>query len=211
MSAQFPGPSAPRDFVTLLMTSDTALGKEAPRHFMVVSKPCDHPEYQPTNGFVRGQYESVELIREIPRSKKSNLDASPATDWSIKSRKSLDDTTPLSPGRARGRTIGFAESRGAEAKGESIDRKNLEEGPDPVEWIMVTRSDPGGSVPRWMVERGTPNGIVTDASKFLDWACNRDLSESGTNKEDTDENTTSNHNKGSYVHTPQSKAKDCST
>lgn len=35
---------------------------------------------------------------------------------------------------------------------------------------MITRSDPGGSVPRWMVERGTPGGIIKDAEKFLDWA-----------------------------------------
>ena len=45
---------------------------------------------------------------------------------------------------------------------------------NPVEWIMVTRSDPGGSVPRFMVERGTPGSIVTDASKFLDWACKKE-------------------------------------
>ena len=44
----------------------------------------------------------------------------------------------------------------------------------PVEWIMVTRSDPGGSVPRFMVERGTPAGIVADAGKFLDWACKKE-------------------------------------
>ena len=42
---------------------------------------------------------------------------------------------------------------------------------NPVEWIMVTRSDPGGGIPRFMVERGTPAGISTDACKFLDWAC----------------------------------------
>jgi len=39
---------------------------------------------------------------------------------------------------------------------------------------MITRSDPGGSVPRFMVERGTPSSIVADASKFLDWACQKD-------------------------------------
>lgn len=45
---------------------------------------------------------------------------------------------------------------------------------NPVEWIMITRSDPGGSVPRFMVERGTPGSIVADASKFLDWACKKE-------------------------------------
>ncbi|KAF3197023.1 hypothetical protein TWF192_001590 [Orbilia oligospora] len=44
---------------------------------------------------------------------------------------------------------------------------------NPVEWIMLTRSDPGGSVPRFMVERGTPGSIVKDAEKFLDWACEK--------------------------------------
>jgi len=44
---------------------------------------------------------------------------------------------------------------------------------NPVEWIMLTRSDPGGSVPRFMVERGTPGSIVKDAEKFLNWACDK--------------------------------------
>ncbi len=39
-----------------------------------------------------------------------------------------------------------------------------------VEWIMITRSDPGGGIPRFMVERGTPGSIASDAVKFLDWA-----------------------------------------
>lgn len=34
---------------------------------------------------------------------------------------------------------------------------------------MVTRSDPGGSVPRFLIEKGTPPGIVGDAGKFLKW------------------------------------------
>lgn len=38
-----------------------------------------------------------------------------------------------------------------------------------VEWLMVTRSDPGGSVPRFLIEKGTPPGIVGDAGKFLKW------------------------------------------
>lgn len=42
---------------------------------------------------------------------------------------------------------------------------------NPVEWIMVTRSDPGGGIPRFMVERNVPSSIVLDAVKFLDWAC----------------------------------------
>jgi hypothetical protein len=45
---------------------------------------------------------------------------------------------------------------------------------NPVEWIMVTRSDPGGGIPRFMVERNVPSSIVADAVKFLNWACARD-------------------------------------
>ena len=74
LSAQFPGPTAPRDFVTMFLTSDQALsnsnGQEAPRHFMVISKPCIHPDAPPREGYIRGQYESVEFIREIPTHKK---------------------------------------------------------------------------------------------------------------------------------------------
>lgn len=36
---------------------------------------------------------------------------------------------------------------------------------------MITRSDPGGGIPRFMVERGTPGSITQDATKFIDWAC----------------------------------------
>lgn len=145
LSAQFPGPTTPRDFVTLLLTSDTALVDEPssrpaspaseggpppltsrPAHFMVISKPCDHPDCPPRDGFIRGQYESIEFVQEIPPKPEDN---------------------PISEG---------------------------EEQINPVEWIMITRSDPGGSVPRFMVERGTPSGIVSDASKFLDWACTAD-------------------------------------
>lgn len=42
---------------------------------------------------------------------------------------------------------------------------------------MITRSDPGGSVPRFLIDRGTPGGIVADASKFLNWACAKDMEE----------------------------------
>ena len=39
----------------------------------------------------------------------------------------------------------------------------------PIEWVMISRSDPGGNVPRWVVERGTPGSILKDAEKFLTW------------------------------------------
>lgn len=133
LSAQFPGPTSPREFITLLITSDTCLtdaskvGNTIPRHFMVVSIPVSHPDAPPRNGMVRGFYESIEMIREIP----------------------LAD--------------GDAET-------------------NPVEWIMVTRSDPGGGIPRFMVERNVPSSIVQDAVKFLDWACKKPDSEDAENE-----------------------------
>jgi hypothetical protein len=86
---------------------------------MVVSIPVSHPDAPRRQNMVRGFYESIEMIREIP----------------------LND--------------GDAET-------------------NPVEWIMVTRSDPGGGIPRFMVERNVPSSIVQDAVKFLDWACVKD-------------------------------------
>ncbi|KAL8667235.1 MAG: hypothetical protein Q9202_000808 [Teloschistes flavicans] len=222
LSAQFPGPTTPRDFVTLLVTSSAALERpnarkeleppgsgKAGRHFMVVSKPCVHPECPPRDGFIRGQYESVEFIREIPirptkSSSTSDLlrlrrpsiekvtlvqNARQSLDKGSRSEEmlaSMDTDNLVSPakdvlvqeGRKRGKTISFAESRGERAKGEVLDTPHEEfDDPaeqNPVEWIMITRSDPGGSVPRFMVERGTPSGIVADASKFLDWACRKE-------------------------------------
>ena len=232
LSAQFPGPTTPRDFVTLLITSSSALAdlssSQSPsavdgenstsskldigtRHFMVISKPCIHPDCPPRDGFIRGQYESVEFIREIPLKPKKSFSAtethksgrgrasSSSLDRKAQLRKANQaiqeenadsqstyaqdnpgspraslDANSAARGRKRGRTISFAESRGLSAKGEAVDAchddsEELAEA-NPVEWIMVTRSDPGGSVPRFLVERGTPAGIVADASKFLNWA-----------------------------------------
>ncbi|PGH04855.1 hypothetical protein AJ80_08464 [Polytolypa hystricis UAMH7299] len=143
LSARFPGPATPRDFVTLLITSDMLHdrgpgGEEegdsssagAPRSYMIVSKPCEHPDAPPRQGYIRGQYESIEFIRELQSPEPSAQDGN-----------SLE----------------------SEASGENA-----------VEWIMITRSDPGGSVPRWMVERGTPPSIVCDAGKFMHWARQED-------------------------------------
>jgi hypothetical protein len=172
LSAQFPGPTAPREFITLLLTSENALtdaskiGDRVPRHYMVVSIPVTHPDAPPRNGMVRGFYESVEMIREIPLS-------------SAKSA-STSDLLKHTRGKSRDRssTVGFAESRGPDAKGERIDRVTDADSDDPetnpVEWIMITRSDPGGGIPRFMVERSTPASIVQDAGKFLNWACSKD-------------------------------------
>ncbi|KAF2001746.1 hypothetical protein P154DRAFT_595802 [Amniculicola lignicola CBS 123094] len=174
LSAQFPGPTAPREFITCLLTSENCLseaskvGNTVPRHYMVVSIPVTHPDAPIRSGLVRGQYESVEMIREIPLASPKHMSASTTDLHKYERTKS----------RERGHTIGFAESRGDEAKGEKIDRKEEVDVHDPetnpVEWIMITRSDPGGGIPRFMVERGTPGSIVTDAGKFLDWACTKE-------------------------------------
>lgn len=185
--------------------------REIPRHFMVVSKPCIHPDCPERDGFIRGQYQSVEFIREISMKKLARKSAS-TTNLLEKdtSRKRADSSslgkeavlrsakkfqpqqsigeeeaghdvpvvatsseTNLSVpvGRQRGKTISFSQSRGWDEQEADEAESN------PVEWIMLTRSDPGGSVPRFMVERGTPSSIVADASKFLDWACSSNMDE----------------------------------
>ena len=129
LSAKFPGPTTPRDFITLLVTSSKAIRIEdssVPRHYMIVSKPCTHKDCPPRNDYIRGQYESVEFIREVPPDSSSSVD------------------------------------------------KDADPELNPIEWIMITRSDPGGSVPRFMVERGTPASICGDAVKFLNWATQLD-------------------------------------
>merc|ERR1712230_228296 len=218
LSAQFPGPTTPRDFVTMVITSDQALsdqsenGKDVPRHFMVISRPCNHPDAPPRDGYIRGQYESVEFIREIPivkpprkSSSTTNLPATRSRAASTLSRDAIlrnakknhsplagenghakednvtssEEEQPQVEGRPRGKTISFDTSRGSDAKGENVDVPHEADQSEynPIEWIMITRSDPGGSVPRFLIDRGTPGGIVSDASKFLDWACGKDVSE----------------------------------
>ena len=196
LTAQFPGPSAPRDFVTLLLVSSNALYKQddqsshhIPRHYMVISKPCVHPETPARNGFVRGQYESVEFIREIPRKPKraasaldltmAKKDSGPsdkaaqdegATESQSKNSEAANGSVARDASRRRSKTVSLAKPSPGNNEEEKGDESN------PVEWIMITRSDPGGSVPRFMVERGTPGSIVADASKFLAWATKKDHS-----------------------------------
>lgn len=114
---------------------------------MVVSKPCEHPECPPRDGIIRGQYESVEIIRELPG------DAPAAPSAPKRSMTSTDLTTAQTNGQ--------------------LDVSTDIDAPSKIEWLMVTRSDPGGSVPRFMIERGTPPGIVGDAGKFLNWVNSR--------------------------------------
>lgn len=144
LSAQMPSPVTPREFLTLFISTEQGLTeksgadteggqKHVPRNFMIVSRPLDHPDVPPRSSFVRGQYESVELIREIP------LHVSPS-----KSNLALNTAS---------------------------DDGEIDPELNPVEWIMVTRSDPAGGVPRFLVDRGTPGAMLTDVSKFLNWAC----------------------------------------
>ena len=146
---------------------------------MVVSKPCIHPECPPREGFIRGQYESVEFIRELPRKPKkssSTVDLPNYSTGALNSRPGRANWEgTATEARKRGKTISFAESKAERAKGQGTDiyHGEAEDGLNPVEWIMITRSDPGGSVPRFMVERGTPGSIVADAGKFVDWACKK--------------------------------------
>lgn len=143
LSAQFPGPTAPRDFITLLLTTDfeyKPADQERPlRQHVIVSKPCNHEECPPRPGIIRGSYESVEIIREVP------------IENGLTSKISLLSSD-----------LGSEDIRSSSS--DSREHQSVA-----IEWLMVTRSDPGGSVPRFMVEKGTPHGIVGDAGKFVKW------------------------------------------
>lgn len=139
LSANF-GPVTPREFLMLVMTSEHALSDASaldessgkpPRHWMVVSRPTSHEDAPARQHLVKGQYESIEMIRELPRS-------------------------------------------GKEGDSEA----------NPIEWIMITRSDPGGGIPKFMIERGTPGSVVGDTVKFLDWACKQDDTEDRDEKKE---------------------------
>jgi flagellar biosynthesis GTPase FlhF len=122
-----------------------------------------------------------------------------------KAEASDTDLSRTESGRARGKTISFDRSRGSEAKGEGMDVPRDEEDCEcnPIEWIMITRSDPGGSVPRFMVERGTPGGIVSDASKFLNWACAKDIEDFDSDDETEDGEHMHKHNHEKDLHNYQ--------
>jgi hypothetical protein len=170
LSARFPGPTAPRDFVTQLLSSDTDPEHEGnngrpqgPRQFMVVSKPCVHPQCPQRQGFIRGQYESVEIIRELPV--KASLRRTQSS-VEISRDEGYRSPTGTKPGNnASFSSPPLASSRGnVGGAGEEYDEPEMA-----IEWLMITRSDPGGSVPRFMVEKGTPGGIVSDTGRFVKW------------------------------------------
>ncbi|CAI7571750.1 unnamed protein product [Penicillium palitans] len=160
VSAQFPKPTAPRDFVALIINSDSGLQaggtKQPGRSWIMISKPCEHPEIQHKQGYTRGQYESIELIREIP---KKNGSGSSSPSQGSKKNGDSSSSNLQQPEE-------LPEQDGA---GDEEDEEM-----NPVEWIMVTRSDPGGNIPRWMVDKGTPRSVGTDAAKFINWALQDD-------------------------------------
>src|SRR3569833_2142278 len=211
LSAQFPGPTTPRDFVTLLLSSsapaDEEGGKQArgrgrkkgsgPRQFMVVSKPCVHPDCPTRSGFIRGQYESVEVIREIPiekplrRTRSSidlrreearpdrEMDADVTREATLRSAKKVAEEAERKGHRGKAISVSFDARSEVGGRGGGSARDGDDEDDDDkmetaIEWLMVTRSDPGGSVPRFMGEKGTPAGIVSDAGRLLDWLASKD-------------------------------------
>ncbi|KAK4177345.1 hypothetical protein QBC36DRAFT_327181 [Triangularia setosa] len=161
VSARFGGPTTARDFIALHMTSperkeqdQKKKGKE-PRQFMLVSRPVEHPDCPPRSGFIRGVYESVEVIREVPVVKPLRRTRS-SGDWGEHDGKDGKD----------GKEAAVRSAKKAIEEGQDGEKEDVEMA---IEWLMVTRSDPGGSVPRFMVEKGTPGGIVNDAGQFLKW------------------------------------------
>lgn len=165
---------------------------------MLVSKPCVHPETPPRQGYIRGQYESVEFIREIRvekplRKTRSSIDLpndgsrsllrdsaeNLGREATIRSARQAADSASATTddiGRKRGKTVGAADA--------CDDREDDDDYETMIEWLMVTRSDPGGSVPRFMIERGTPPGIAGDANKFIKWLSSKSMDDFA---EDTEE------------------------
>ncbi|KAK4639290.1 hypothetical protein QC761_706960 [Podospora bellae-mahoneyi] len=160
VSARFGGPTTARDFIALHMTppvrketdGDKQKKGRGPRQFMLVSRPVEHPDCPPRSGFIRGVYESVEVIREVPVVKPLRRTRS-SGDWGEHDGKDDKD-------------VALRSAKKAIEERQDSEEEDVEMA---IEWLMVTRSDPGGSVPRFMVEKGTPGGIVNDAGQFLKW------------------------------------------
>ncbi|KDN63680.1 hypothetical protein CSUB01_09647 [Colletotrichum sublineola] len=211
LSAQFPGPTAPRDFVTLLLTSDSSGnapqegGKRPLRTFMIVSKPCIHPECAERQGYIRGQYESVEIIREVPSDKpaaitraRSSIDLNQdgakerqAAAESMSKEAVLRAAKKAADGDRRHRGVSVDSAPARDDAGHAGESFGDEEGSRAVEWLMVTRSDPGGNVPRFLIDRGTPGGIIGDAAKFIKWMTAKsaeDFTTSDSEQEDMKQN-----------------------
>ncbi|QSZ30580.1 hypothetical protein DSL72_000136 [Monilinia vaccinii-corymbosi] len=208
LSAQFPGPTTPRDFVTMFISSDQALkgqeNQDVPRHFMVISKPCEHPDTPQRDGYIRGYYESVEFIREIPTKRAPPKKSAPASDLTKGHSRNRSDSNlgkeavlrnahqehDLPTTEEEGEGIHEkASGSDSDLAHSNVPSEDNEWEQNPIEWVMVTRSDPGGSVPRFMIDRGTPSAIVSDAAKFLDWACSKTIDDLDSDDEESVEKT----------------------
>jgi len=191
LSAQFPGPTTPRDFITLMLTTDSAVDvpnqewQAQARYFMVVSKPCVHPECPQRSGFIRGYYESVEFIREIKVNKplrrtQSSIGTRPGSgqpDLAASAAKAALEASAAreneaESNRPQAKNIALA---GPDGANDHVKVEADDDSETMIEWLMVTRSDPGGSVPRFLIEKGTPGGIAGDANKFLKWVSSKNL------------------------------------
>ena len=136
---------------------------------------------------------SRSLTLPVKQEQTTGLEVQPGNEHDA----SAPASEPASAGRKRGKTISFAtpveSSTSSETTIADVDGAGAGwyGGPEsnPVEWTMITRSDPGGNVPRWMVERGTPAGIIGDATKFLDWACKLDAPATKDDDDDDDDET----------------------
>ncbi|RJE19255.1 hypothetical protein PHISCL_08405 [Aspergillus sclerotialis] len=183
VSAVFPRPTTPRDFSPLIITCEFEGGLDGlerrdgkrGRCWMVISRPCIHEGISPKDGYIRGQYESVEFIREVPRRPGSRSSSSKKGLGESRSEHGVgrhgdSAETPPAEDSIKGRKRGKTDSAVEEKQNTQAEDAN-EDDTNPVEWIMVTRSDPGGNIPRWMVEKGTPKSICSDTVKFLNWAC----------------------------------------
>lgn len=203
IAAHFPKPTTPRDFVQVSFSWDDAAGPEGERgvngrggrrcrSWLSMSRPCLHPDLVHEDGYIRGQYDSLEFIREVLPVGQEEGGSSPtksakSVTWSDPnlvqheqaSESAKQDSKKDKKGRKRGKTDSSVQEKQEERSdsptvaGAAVTNGDVvddEANPYPVEWIMVTRSDPGGSIPRWVIDKGTPKTIWADTVKFLDWA-----------------------------------------
>lgn len=184
--AHFPKPTTARDFVQVNVSWEDGVeddsvanekGGRRCRSWLSISKPCAHPELPPQEGYIRGQYDSLEFIREVPPVEEDgSRKGVTASDPNLQHEglAGSKEGKKEKEGRKRGKTDSASERH--EKKNENTPDSDVQNDgkPYPVEWIMVTRSDPGGSIPRWVIEKGTPKSIWSDTVKFIDWASRDD-------------------------------------
>ena len=80
----------------------------------------------------------------------------PGEEFFVISRPVLHDDGRVRPHFVRGRY-------------ESIERVRFLRDSSQIEWITATSSDPGGSVPNFLVERTMPSKIAEDVPSYIKW------------------------------------------